>query len=72
MTYDQGENKDEFIHDIFNADGVFIGRISLGKYGILGKALNHLKTTAANGRFYRLMFKESGYPEVVVYRMEWQ
>jgi hypothetical protein len=72
MTYEQGENKDEFIHDIFNPDGVFIGRVSLGKYGILGRALNHLNATAANGRFYRLTFKESGYPEVIVYRMEWQ
>lgn len=72
MTYEQGENKDEFIHDIFNPDGVFIARIRLGKYGILGRALNHLKATASNGRFYRLMLKESGYPEVIVYRMKWQ
>jgi len=72
MTYEQGENEDEFIHDIFNPDGVFVGRMSLGKYGILGRALNHLSMTAANGRLYRLMFKENGYPAVIVYRAIWQ
>ncbi len=72
MTYEQGPGKDEFIHDIYSAEGVFIGRIPLGRYGILGRALNPLRTTAKNGKFYRLRFKESGYPELIVYRMVWR
>jgi len=72
MTYELGEGKDEYIHDIFSADGVFIGRASLGKYGTMGRSLNHMRTTAANGRSYRLTFKENGYPEVIVYRMVWE
>jgi hypothetical protein len=72
MTYEPGEGKDEYIHDIFSADGVFIGRASLGKYGTIGRSLNHVQTTAANGRFFRLRFKENGYPEVIVYRMAWE
>ena len=72
MTYEQGTNQDEYIHDIFNKDGVLVARVSLGKYGIMGRALNHLRTTATNGRFYRLHFKKSGYPELIVYRMTWE
>jgi len=71
MTYEQGENPDEYIHDVFNKDGALIGRVPLGKYGIMGRALNHLRATAKNGRFYRLRLKENGYAEVIVSRMEW-
>lgn len=71
MTYEQGTNKDEFIHDVFNEDGVLIARVPLGKYGILGRSLNHLRATATNGNFYRVAFKENGYPELIVYRMTW-
>jgi hypothetical protein len=71
MTYEPGLSKNEFVHDIINADGVFIGRVALGKYGILGRSLNHLRAAMKNGRFYRLFFKESGYPELRVYRMVW-
>ena len=71
MTYEQGQSKDEIIHDVFNKDGVLVARVPLGKYGIMGRALNHLRATAMNGRFYRLRFKENGYPELIVYRMSW-
>jgi len=72
MTYERSENGKGFIHDVFSADGIFIARIGLGRYGILGRALNHQRATAANGRFYRLFFKDSGYPELIVYRMLWR
>jgi hypothetical protein len=72
MTYEQGENGQGFIHDVFDADGIFIARMELGSYGILGRALNHLRATAVNGRFYRLYFKENGYPELIVYWMLWK
>jgi hypothetical protein len=71
MTYEPGERKEEFVHDIFNPEGIFIGRIPLGKYGILGRSLNHQRATIKNGRFYRLFFKESGFPELLVYKMVW-
>ena len=72
MTYEQGASQDEYIHDVFNEDGILIARVPLGKYGILGRALNPQRATAKNGRFYRLRFKESGYPELIVYRMVWE
>jgi hypothetical protein len=72
MTYEQGHSQDEIIHDAFNKDGVLVARVPLGKYGIMGRALNHLRATATNGRFYRVAFKENGYPELIVYRMAWE
>ena len=66
MTYERGETGEGFIHDVFDSDGIFIARIELGRYGILGRALNRQRAAAANGRFYRLFFKESGYPELIV------
>lgn len=72
MTYEHGTSPDEYIHDVFDRDGVLIARVALGKYGILGRSLNPLRATATNGRFYRIRFKDSGYPELIVYRMEWE
>ena len=71
MTYERSQSAAGYIHDVFNADGILIARVGLGDYGIMGRALNHLRATARNGRFYRLRFKESGYPELIVYRMTW-
>jgi hypothetical protein len=72
LTYEKGEGGDEYIHDIFNSDGVFIGRKSIGIFGILGRSLNHRWAPAKNGRYYRLINKESGYMELVVYKMVWE
>jgi len=72
MTYEQAQSQGEIIHDVFNRDGVLIARVPLGKYGILGRSLNPLRATAKNGRFYRIAFKENGYPELIVYRMLWE
>jgi hypothetical protein len=72
MTYEQREDKQEFIHDIFNSDGIFIARKSIGISSILGRALNHLRATAKNNRYYRLRYKENGFVELVVYKMVWE
>ena len=72
MTYEQGENQEEYTHDIFNRDGIFIGRKSLGMTYMMGQALNNLKANARNNRYYRLRYKEeSGYAELIVYEMIW-
>lgn len=72
MTYEQGDHKDSYIHDVFNKDGALMARVPLGKYGILGRSLNPLKATSENGRFYQVRFKESGHAEVIAYRMVWE
>ncbi len=70
MTYERGENKDEYIHDIYNSNGAFIGRRNIGISYMLGRALNHLRATAKNSRYYRLRYKEyGGYVELIVYKM---
>lgn len=72
MTYEKGANPDDYIHDVFNRDGILIARVPLGKYGILGRVLNSLRATATNGRLCRMRFKEDGYPELIIYSMQWE
>jgi len=72
-TYERGEQRDEYVHDIFNPDGVFIARKSLAGYGdwiYPGDSLNRGK--AKNDRFYCIRGKKSGYKQLVVYKMTWE
>jgi len=72
-TYEAGNNKNEFIHDIFNSDGIFITRVSLPGYGSWmypGRDLNRAK--AKNKRLYCIREKESGYKELAVYKVRWE
>ena len=68
MTYEEGENPGEFMFDIFNPDGVFIGRKSLNVW--IWQSL--VKAKIKNNLFYCVQEKESGYKKLVVYRMEWE
>jgi len=76
MTYEHGESPNGFMYDIFNPDGLFIGRIELGNYGNLATSplMNPLAldVVAKNNRLYYLREKESGYKELVVYKMRWE
>ena len=72
-TYEQGENPGEYIHDIFNAEGVFIGRKSLNHFATAKDgapvALNaHLK----NNRLYCLQTDDMGYMRIAVYEIRWE
>ena len=72
-TYEKGPNKDEYIHDIFNTDGIFIARKSMAGYGRwIYPALSINRAKAKNHRFYCIREKENGYKELVVYRMKWE
>ncbi len=71
MTYEREQNTGDYIHDVYDKNGVLISRTPIGASGILARALNQLRATAKNGRYYRLVFKENGYPVVIVYRMSW-
>lgn len=68
MTYEEGENPGEFICDIFNPDGVFIGRKSLNVW--VWNSFFWAKTK--KNLFYCLQEKESGYKKLVVYKMKWE
>ena len=67
-TYEKGSKPNEYLHDIFNPEGAFIGRKSLNIYwrgvGLYAKAKNN--------RLYCLREKDSGYKELVVYKMRWE
>lgn len=68
MTRETGPNAGEFRYDIFNAQGAFIGRMSLGNSG-----LSYPNTARARkGLMYSLNEKPNGYKELAVYRMIWE
>ncbi|MCK4646582.1 MAG: 6-bladed beta-propeller [Candidatus Aminicenantes bacterium] len=69
MTYETSSNLREFVYDIFSPDGIFIGKLNLNNYG--GK-YRSLPVKVKNNRIYCLREKESGYKELVVYKMKWE
>jgi hypothetical protein len=69
-TYEKGDKQGEYIHDIFDSNGVFIARKSMAGYGnwaTPGIPLNRAK--AKNHRLYCIREKESGFKELVVYKI---
>jgi len=70
LTPEEGLNPGEYWYDIFNSDGVFIGRLSLSN----SKDLHSYPFTvkAKNKRLYCLRKKESGFKELIVYKMTWE
>ena len=82
MTHEKGEREKDFIYDIFNPDGIFISRTVLDNSGnILGAPPFQELSSPWGGpydvkvkknRLYYLRGKESGYQELVVYKMKWK
>ena len=72
MTSEKGKNPREFIYDIFNSDGVFIGRFGLDNYGQSGAQLIPFPALSKKDHIYCVREKESGFKELVVYKMIWQ
>jgi hypothetical protein len=68
QTFEPGQSPGEFIFDIFNQEGVFIGRKSLNVY----VWENHLWARLAGQKLYCLREKDSGYKELIVYNMKWE
>ena len=68
MTYEDGENPGEFMFDIFNPDGVFIGRKSINVLVWSGP----LKAKMKRNLLYCLQEKDSGYKRLVVYKVNWE
>jgi hypothetical protein len=72
MTYEKDESSGDYMYDIFNREGIFIGRKGLN---ILLKGegwgvFNYI--VAKQNRLYHLRTKENGYKELVVYRIKWE
>jgi hypothetical protein len=66
LTYEESKPSREKIYDIFNADGLFIGRV--GVAGSYPPAIRIIK----NMHLYCFQIKDSGYRELVVYRIKWE
>jgi len=70
MTYARGINPGEYMFDIFNPEGIFIGRKSLRGFSILEMLPLNLKIR--NDHLYYIDEKESGFRQVEVYKMKWE
>ena len=71
MTYEKGEASGEYIFDIFNAEGIFVGRKSLKVFFSFTKE-GFLWATVKQNLLYCKNEKESGFKELVVYKMSWE
>ena len=72
MTYEKSKTSNEYMYDIFNANGVFIGRTSLANFYIDDFGEATLDAKAISDRLYCLREKESGYKELAVYMIRWE
>ncbi|MCJ7581409.1 MAG: hypothetical protein MUP98_12860 [Candidatus Aminicenantes bacterium] len=71
MTYEEKEDSGEHVFDIFNEDGIFIGRTSFRAfYNNLNELF--LWATAKQNLLYCINEKDSGFKELVVYKMTWE
>jgi hypothetical protein len=68
MTYEKGNNPDEFMFDIFNSEGIFIGRKSIKAFF----SSDHLNGKIKNDHFYCLDENETGFQQLSVYKMTWK
>ena len=68
MTYEEGDSPGEYLFDIFTPEGVFVGRTVLPV--LIDE--NGLYAKIKNDRLYTLLEKESGYKELVVFRLLWE
>jgi hypothetical protein len=71
MTYEKDARAGEFTYDIFNPNGFFVARTSLPNYGRYGIVERALFAMARRGCVYCFHEKESGFKEIIVYRINW-
>ena len=68
-TFEKGENSGEYIFDIFNPEGIFIGRKTMNIL-TLGDAYVCAKS---RGKYlYCFQEKTDGFYEFNIYRMNWE
>jgi len=71
LTYEAGLKSGEFMYDIFNASGAFIGRMSLPNMKNLCRPYSFTVRWIKN-HLYAVQEKDSGYKELVVYNVRWE
>jgi hypothetical protein len=68
MTYEKSEIPNEWIFDIFTTDGVFFERVPI-KSRLDSR---EIAIRAKSDRIFSISEKQSGYKELIVYRMRWE
>jgi hypothetical protein len=71
MTYEEGSAPGEYWHDVFNADGLFVGRVKIDHYGESAKSPGPLFAMARGDRIFYLRERRDGFKELVVCAMNW-
>jgi hypothetical protein len=73
MTFEKGKGPKDFIYDIFNPEGLYIGRMVLDSCAYWPESTIKIPSSvvAKNNRIYSVREKEDGYKELVVYRKKW-
>lgn len=66
LTYEPGLKTGEFMYDIFDSEGIFAGRLSLGNMKNLARQDSY-KIDVRNRRLYGLREKDTGYKELAVF-----
>jgi hypothetical protein len=75
MTYGLSQNGEGYIYDVFNAEGIFICRMSLDNYGfpdywdVAGEG--PLEVKAKRNRLYCNRMNRNGQNELIVHKMIW-
>lgn len=73
MTSEKGKSSGEYVVDLFNSDGIFVGRTTLKSLFTMltpGPLVPYIKIK--KDRLLCLLRKDSGYKALVVYRMNWE
>jgi len=68
MTFEPGDRPGEYLFDVFDKDGVLIGRKSMVAHVWEG----HLWIKIRGGRFYCLREKPNGFKEIAISRIIWK
>lgn len=73
-TLDRDPDSGAYLNDVFSPEGVRLFRVGLGYQDYIRDSFNNsfLDVVLKNGRAYCVREKESGFKEVVVYRMDWK
>jgi hypothetical protein len=66
-TFEPGEKPGEYLHDVFDEDGLFIGRRSLRALVWEGALWIRMK----GGKLFALEERDDGEKEIVAYRLKW-
>jgi hypothetical protein len=69
MTYEPGNGPGESVFDIYDSDGVFVGRTSLN---VVRPGLGRILAKIRGDSLYAIQEKASGFKRLAVYRMIWK